>query len=249
MHSLLLLLSLLCTVSSVDRSKFKSCDQSGFCKRCRAVQPGESGYQVEVDTIRITSTLLEALLVNNKNGVKFKLDLGGQSDNTFRLKINEAYPLKPRFEVPLVLVTQPEPAEISVISRDEKTIVLGLGETSKAVLTFKPLRIDFFSGDNLVLSTNARGMMKFEHLMHNKGSAEKVEGGEEELGEDEPDMWKESYGGHSDSKPNGQTAVGMDFTFAGLDNVYGIPQHADTFSLKDTTTTDPYRIYNLDVFE
>ena len=37
----------------------------------------------------------------------------------------------------------------------------------------------------------------------------------------------------------------MDFTFSGFDNVYGIPQHADTFSLKDTTGTDPYRLYNL----
>ena len=36
----------------------------------------------------------------------------------------------------------------------------------------------------------------------------------------------------------------MDFTFAGFDNVYGIHQHADTFSLKDTIGTDPYRLYN-----
>ena len=36
----------------------------------------------------------------------------------------------------------------------------------------------------------------------------------------------------------------MDFTFAGFDNVYGIPQHADMFSLKDTTGTDPFRRYN-----
>lgn len=27
--------------------------------------------------------------------------------------------------------------------------------------------------------------------------------------------------------------------------MYGLPQHADTFSLKDTTSTDPYRLYNL----
>ena len=40
--------------------------------------------------------------------------------------------------------------------------------------------------------------MKFEHLRHKKGSAATVKGGEEELGEDEPDMWEESYGGHSD---------------------------------------------------
>ena len=64
-----------------------------------------------------------------------------------------------------------------------------MGETSKAVLTFNPLRVDFFSGDNLVLSTNARGMMKFEHLRYKKGSAEAVEGLMEELDEveDEPD--------------------------------------------------------------
>ena len=30
-----------------------------------------------------------------------------------------------------------------------------------------------------------------------------------------------------------------------MEHVYGIPQHADTFSLKDTTGTDPYRLYNL----
>jgi len=57
-------------------------------------------------------------------------------------------------------------------------------------------------------------------------------------------LWEERYGGHSDSKPNGPTVMVMDFTFAGFDNVYGIHQHADTFSLKDTTGTDPYRLYN-----
>ena len=35
----------------------------------------------------------------------------------------------------------------------------------------------------------------------------------------------------------------------GVEHVYGIPQHADTFSLKDTSGSDPYRLYNLDVFE
>ena len=37
------------------------------------------------------------------------------------------------------------------------------------------------------------------------------------------------------------SAVGLDFAFVGSEHVYGIPQHADTFSLKDTTSTDPYR--------
>ena len=59
----------------------------------------------------------------------------------------------------------------------------------------------------------------------------------------------ESFSGHSDSKPRGPSSVGMDFTFVNSRNVYGIPEHASSFSLKSTRDTDPYRLYNLDVFE
>jgi len=250
---LIVTLALLMDLSGgVDRSKFKSCDQSGFCKRIRPTEPGHSTYKVLEETIHISATSFETLMENTQNGVKFKLTLSGQADNTFRLKINEAYPLKPRFEVPLVLVSEPELEPIKVLSRDSSSVVLGLGEsTSRAVLSFEPFRVDFLRDNQLLLSTNARGMMNFEHIRHKKGSVEAIEGGQDELADEDdgPDMWEESYGGHTDSKPNGPTAVAMDFTFAGTENVYGIPQHADTFSLKDTTSTDPYRLYNLDVFE
>ena len=63
-------------------------------------------------------------------------------------------------------------------------------------------------------------------------------------------MWEESFKSHHDSKPYGPMSVGMDFSFVGIDHVYGIPEHADSFSLKNTKgSTDPYRLYNLDVFE
>ena len=52
-----------------------------------------------------------------------------------------------------------------------------------------------------------------------------------------------------DTRPNGPSAIGMDWTFEGFDHVYGIPSHADTLNLKYTDETDPYRLYNLDVFE
>lgn len=190
----------------------------------------------------MSSHTAEALLLNTKTEVKYKLDISGLVDNTFRVKINEAFPLKPRFEVPLVL-NQVDSSPVVELSRDKESLELGLQEdtTSKVVIQFKPFRLDFYSGGSLVISTNARGLMRFEHLR------EKVEG--EEQNDTEPDLWQESFGGHTDSKPNGPSAVAMDFTFAGMEHVYGIPQHADTFSLKDTTATDPYRLYNLDVFE
>ena len=45
-------------------------------------------------------------------------------------------------------------------------------------------------------------------------------------------------------------SIGMDFSFVDFNHVYGIPEHADSYSLKDTKGhSDPYRLYNTDVFE
>jgi mannosyl-oligosaccharide alpha-1,3-glucosidase len=74
--------------------------------------------------------------------------------------------------------------------------------------------------------------------------------------------WAESFGGHTDSKPEGPMSVGMDFTFHSSSQVYGIPEHASSLALKTTIGDlsdrntqqsgeykEPYRLYNLDVFE
>lgn len=67
-------------------------------------------------------------------------------------------------------------------------------------------------------------------------------------------MWSESFSSHTDSKPKGPQAVGMDVSFSAK-HVYGIPEHASSFALKNTNGegmgaySEPYRLYNLDVFE
>lgn len=68
-------------------------------------------------------------------------------------------------------------------------------------------------------------------------------------------MWEETFGSNTDSKPYGPASIAMDVTFAHSNNVYGIPQHAANLSLKSTRAggeasfSDPFRLYNLDVFE
>jgi len=64
----------------------------------------------------------------------------------------------------------------------------------------------------------------------------------------------ESFGGHTDSMPNGHVSVGTDISFPSASHVYGIPEHATDLALKNTDGSDggysePYRLYNLDVFE
>lgn len=52
--------------SSVDRSKFKTCHQSGFCRRARAVEPGHTAYYVDMTTVTASATMIEAVMVNQK---------------------------------------------------------------------------------------------------------------------------------------------------------------------------------------
>lgn len=41
----------------------------------------------------------------------------------------------------------------------------------------------------------------------------------------------------------------MDFSFPRAKILAGIPEHADSFALRSTLGSEPYRLYNLDVFE
>jgi mannosyl-oligosaccharide alpha-1,3-glucosidase len=70
-------------------------------------------------------------------------------------------------------------------------------------------------------------------------------------------FWEETFQTHADSKPNGPMSVGVDVSFPFSTHVYGIPEHASTHALRATDGSEgnaneynqPYRLYNLDVFE
>lgn len=47
----------------VDRNNFKSCDQSGFCKRLRAIKPDKSQYSLNLDTVIVHGNVLSAEVV------------------------------------------------------------------------------------------------------------------------------------------------------------------------------------------
>jgi mannosyl-oligosaccharide alpha-1,3-glucosidase len=63
-------------------------------------------------------------------------------------------------------------------------------------------------------------------------------------------MWEETFKTHQDSKPYGKknnfsivcihylfigpSSIGVDVNFLNFENVYGIPEHADAFSLRST---------------
>ncbi|XP_062391827.1 neutral alpha-glucosidase AB-like [Sardina pilchardus] len=287
---LVILLPVLFSIShAVDRSNFKTCDKSAFCKRQRDVKPGQSPYRALLETLELSNTRLTLQLINDNNKVRLLLELYRLQGNMTRVKINELKPLKPRYEVPDVLVKDPPTEPLSVLDRDENGVVLSLGaDSQRLIISARPFRLDIVDGPNVLLSINSRGLLVFEQLRLRKDTIshkitstvgsmwDKIknvfssksetdsEGGEDveqnvaEKGEeeeeakeeeDQPGMWEETFKSHSDGKPNGPTSISLDFSFPGVEHVYGIPEHADTLKLKSTEGGDPYRLYNLDVFQ
>ena len=162
--SLVALVSLFQTpVISVDRHKFKTCHEASFCRRARAVEPGNSPYSVDLSTLTTTATTVEVVVNNDHLGIQFRLEIIGLKDQTFRFKMREAFPIAPRFEVPEVLVGDPvqEGLKMEDMTENGFTVILG---SSKLVVAAKPFKMDFFSDGVLVVSANARGLMKFEQF-------------------------------------------------------------------------------------
>ncbi|XP_048884257.1 neutral alpha-glucosidase AB [Brienomyrus brachyistius] len=254
---------------AVDRGNFKTCDQSAFCKRQRAMKPGQSPYRALLDTLELSDSRLTLQLINDNNKVRLLLELYRLQGNMTRVKINELKPLKPRYEVPDILVTDPPTEPLSVVSRDENGVVLSLGaEARRLIVSAQPFRLDIMEGPQVLLSLNSRGLLVFEHLRPRKDTQSDPEGSEraedpanadqppgekgpdeESAKDDEPGMWEETFKSHTDSKPNGPSSIGLDFSLPGVEHVYGIPEHADDLKLKTTDGGDPYRLYNLDVFQ
>jgi len=73
-------------------------------------------------------------------------------------------------------------------------------------------------------------------------------------GETEDGYWEETWKSWTDSKPKGPESLSLDISFPNHGHVYGIPQHATRLSLPTTSGdnayySDPYRLWNSDVFE
>ncbi|KAK4544170.1 hypothetical protein LTR36_004380 [Oleoguttula mirabilis] len=149
-------------------------------------------------------------------------------------------------------------------------IVYGPASKFEAVIRHVPFGVEFKRDGETQIKLNDRGLLNMEHWRPkvDKPAPEKKEGDDEkkegeeamaagsdkEMAEDESTWWDESFGGNTDSKPRGPESVALDIEFPGYEHVYGVAEHAGPLSLKETRGGDgkysePYRLYNSDVFE
>lgn len=258
----LLFLFLLCSsVLSWKKEEFRNCNQTPFCKRARARNPGScslSAREIRIENGDLKAKLLPREDHQNPDQVHSKpliLSLSVYGDRILRLKIDEdpnSDPPKKRFEVPDVIVEefdrkklwlQRHSTEVDSSSSSKSSVVF-LSDGYEAVLRHDPFEVYVREkGGKRVISLNSHGLFDFEQLKVKK---------QDDNGDDED--WEEKFRGHTDTRPFGSQSISFDVSFYGADFVYGIPEHATSLALKPTRgpgveESEPYRLFNLDVFE
>ena len=309
MRAAVAVLALLATqAEAVDKSKFRRCQDTAFCKRHRTPDTAPPAFAVEADSL--TQHGADGVTARLVGGVPCApaLLLSAQfyDNGVARVKVTESQNAHLRWETQDVLqdsaLTPVAPtllaandASVPAAIKDDTTRV-NLQFTPKAVLSLRldPFGVELYVDGEASVRANARGLFHFEHHRERGGAvaaaateehhcddgfawagseckeivgywedglARFEDGSKEvktastvEVDETDDSLWDESFGGHRDSKPFGPMSVGMDIDFPGARHLYGIPEHASNFVLQTTTGTnahfrDPYRLYNLDVFE
>jgi len=107
-------------------------------------------------------------------------------------------------------------------------VLYGPSDRFQAIIRHAPFGVEFQRDGETHVQINHQGLLNVEHWRS------KVEGKEGESGEDESTWWEETFGGNTDSKPRGPESIGLDVTFPGYSHVFGIPEHADSLSLRET---------------
>uniref|UniRef100_A0A2K5Z3X6 Neutral alpha-glucosidase AB n=1 Tax=Mandrillus leucophaeus TaxID=9568 RepID=A0A2K5Z3X6_MANLE len=181
------------------------------------------------------------------------LSVSGRDDNSVELTMAEG---------PYKIILTARPFRLDLL--EDRSLLLSVN--ARGLLEFEHQRAPRVSFSDKVSLTLGSMWDKIKNLFSRQGSKDPAEGDgaqpeetprdgdkpEETQGKaekDEPGAWEETFKTHSDSKPYGPMSVGLDFSLPGMEHVYGIPEHADNLRLKVTEGGEPYRLYNLDVFQ
>jgi hypothetical protein len=141
-----LLALLFVVVDSVDRTKFKTCHQSGFCNRNRnLVNAQERGqYQVKADTLQKPSSSKLTAKVQSPNNKEFQMELTTLNKNVVRLRIFEEH--QNRYMGPQDLLEKNlKESSFEEIKRSQNSYEFSLGTTIKGTMGFAPFALGIIS--------------------------------------------------------------------------------------------------------
>ena len=165
-------------------------------------------------------------------------------------KVRLGRAVKPRYEPmepfasPSVL--SPVPCEAQRVATPADGTLLRCASAAAAApvlvrIGYTPLRIEVLDAatQEAVIRLNGRRKLLYEPFR------QLIPSGEAEAKAPEP----VKFNSHSDPMVFGSSSVGMDADFPQATHVYGLPERALSLALPSTLGREPYRLFNLDVFE
>lgn len=258
---------------AVDRSKFRTCEQGSFCRRFKKwiARPNleEALWNVLPDSRTDLPEGGFSFKVQHKNEADphLELKLTAYESGVVRMRLGEIKALHTRFEIPAGdVINEPPPSVAKVeFSKSASSTTMSFKTTAgvrvEAVLRHSPLAVEVHANGVHVQTLNARNFLNFERYRAS-GEYRPPDSRSSEAGADQAvidaaahphdldkkGLWEEDFGGHTDKKPRGPASYGMDVRFEGdVPSVFGLPEHAVKASLP--FFDEPYRFFNLDVFE
>ena len=231
---------------------FKTSTDLGFCIRNRYLAKNpqyQIQYYISPSSISISPSKLSFTLQSPLESSPFlQAEISIFTNNSLHLLITEQSPLHPRYRIP------PEDMfslpKISSPPASSNNTLEWQFPSHKFLLQLSPFSLQVYCENLLTLSINSKSLLNFEryrrkdcilpHQGFNLVDSTGVPG--------DTRLWEEGFNDFVDEKPRGPSSVGLDFTFCNAQDVYGIAEHSDSLSLRDTSDSEPYRLFNLDVF-
>lgn len=218
---------------AVKRGDFKTCNQSGFCKRNRALADRAtehkfgSPYTLQQPQFR-QNTFHAAISNALFPSISFSLEVRFQKDGVARILMDEVDGLRQRYNEAGMWTVQKEPqlaeeGDFQVDITEQRTSIKYAQGRHELQVQHQPLLLTFLRDGQPHIIINERSLLNLEHFRVKAigGEPEEVvvqdaEHPEQQtvivkeeafpgfLPKDEDGMWEETFGGKTDSKPKGE---------------------------------------------
>lgn len=248
----------------VKHGNFKTCSQSGFCQRNRAFADNASAqspswsspYRFESQSVSLSKGKLVGTVVKTTETnaeVRLPLVVSFLESGVARVTVDEERRVKGDIELRHESTIRKERyneaekwaisggltpgSSVEMIKDSEEGVTrvrYGPDQKFQAVIKHSPFQVDFLRDGEAHVQLNGKGYLNVEHWRPKVEKSESDSNPDADDSTDDSTLWEESFGGNTDSKPKGPESVGLDISFLGYEHVFGIPEHADSMSLKET---------------
>ena len=183
MRPLSLLVALLVSSSlAFKRESFKTCDQSGFCRRGRALsarahaasESWQSPYYVDPSSILRdpTDAFFTAVVKSTVYpNVKLSLEVRAHEDGVIRVRMDEVAGLRRHYDeaASWALIRDPPLSKSNrirwLVGKDETRTRYGSqGTMFEVVVQYNPLKVTFYKNGEEQVVLNGRGLLHMEHF-------------------------------------------------------------------------------------